>query len=77
MNIKLFKKTFKFVCDECGKFGHTQTEYCEVCGSKAMRKAKKEDYLEHEISIKKEGNETKRIASETKKAEKEAKKAEK
>ncbi|MFX1390723.1 MAG: hypothetical protein ACFE9Z_11720 [Promethearchaeota archaeon] len=48
MDIKTFKKTFKFICTACGEFAHTQTEYCEKCGEKSLKLAMKEDYLKHE-----------------------------
>ena len=49
MDKKTFKKTFTFVCDECGEFAHTETEYCEKCGGQALRKAINEDYTRHEM----------------------------
>ena len=46
---KLFKKTYKYICSNCGKFSHTFREYCEFCGTKnGIRKAKHEDYKMHE-----------------------------
>jgi len=33
MNKKLFRKTYRFVCSDCGEFSHTLNEYCEMCGS--------------------------------------------
>lgn len=45
MDDKLFKKTYPYVCDSCGEFTHTLTEYCEKCGEKdSLRKATKQDY---------------------------------
>ncbi|MFX1302615.1 MAG: hypothetical protein ACFFBV_00615 [Promethearchaeota archaeon] len=84
MDIKIFKKTFKFICDECGEFTHTETEYCEKCGVQAIRKATNEDYTRYEmekmrdvkeqrIEIEK-AEETRKVAE---KAEKVAEKAEK
>lgn len=47
MDPKLFKKTYPYVCDSCGEFTHTLTEYCEKCGEKnSLRKATKKDYKE-------------------------------
>ena len=48
MDAKLFKKTFLFICDKCGEFTHTKHEFCGKCGAEALRKAKKEDYKNHE-----------------------------
>ncbi|MFX1364271.1 MAG: hypothetical protein ACFFCE_03755 [Promethearchaeota archaeon] len=44
MDVKLFKKTFPFICDKCGEFAHTNHEYCDKCGAEGLRKANKEDY---------------------------------
>jgi rRNA maturation endonuclease Nob1 len=44
IDLKLYKKSFPFICDKCEKFAHTKVEFCETCGAQAMRKAKKEDY---------------------------------
>ena len=44
MDSNLFKKTYQYVCDSCGEFTHTLTEFCEKCGEKSLRKAKKDDY---------------------------------
>lgn len=84
MDKKIFKKTFKFVCDECGEFAHTETEYCEKCGVKALRKATNEDYTRYEMEINRDdkvhqirfekAKETKMVAE---KAERKAEKAEK
>ncbi|MFW9901957.1 MAG: hypothetical protein ACFFDY_11855 [Candidatus Thorarchaeota archaeon] len=52
MDIKRFKKTYKFICDDCGEFMHTKTEYCEKCGSNNMRKAKHDDYIKYETKQK-------------------------
>ena len=49
MDIKTFKKTFILICDECGKFAHTKTDYCEVCGAQALREATNEDYMRIEM----------------------------
>jgi len=79
--MKTYKKTFKFICHDCGKFSYTDSEYCEVCGSSNMRKALKEDYLKFEQASKKEHKkiktETDKIEKAEKKSEKEAKKAKK
>jgi len=34
MDKKLFKKTYQYICRGCGKFSHSHTEYCEICGAK-------------------------------------------
>jgi len=45
MDQKLFKKTYPYVCSSCGKFTHTESEYCESCGKKnVIVKATKEDF---------------------------------
>ncbi len=44
MDMRLFKKTFKFICGECENFSTTQTDYCEKCGANAVRQATNEDY---------------------------------
>jgi len=45
MDSKLFKKTYRYVCNSCGEFSHTLADYCEKCGGKdSLRKAIKEDY---------------------------------
>ncbi len=52
MNKKLFKQTYKFICEECGEFSHTDREYCEQCGSQnAIRSAKNKDYKEKEAEV--------------------------
>ena len=49
MDKKLFKKTYKFICSECGEFSHTDREYCENCGShNSIRSAKGNDYKKAE-----------------------------
>ncbi|MFX1566748.1 MAG: hypothetical protein ACFFCV_00115 [Promethearchaeota archaeon] len=48
MDIKRFKKTYKFICDDCGEFMHTKADFCEKCGSKNMRKPTRDDYLKYE-----------------------------
>jgi len=42
--MKTFLKTYKYTCDKCGKFFRIKREYCRVCGSHGLRKAKKDDY---------------------------------
>ncbi|MFX0104887.1 MAG: hypothetical protein ACFE75_05310 [Candidatus Hodarchaeota archaeon] len=74
MDIKLFKKTFKFICDECGKFAHTEREYCEKCGAQALRKATKDDYIKYESEAMKKAKENKNTVV---KARKESQKARK
>ena len=50
LDIKLFKKTFPYICNECGEFAHTQHKYCDKCGAEALRKALKEDYEKRQSS---------------------------
>lgn len=79
--MKFFKKTYKFICSECGEFAHTEREYCENCGEQALRKATKDDYEKYEkkrLSAEKEtARKLKETRIETVKAEKAAAKAEK
>ena len=72
--MKSFKKTFKIVCDECGDFTASDTEYCEKCGAKAMRQATSEDYSRYEKSAVKDAKETKKLYDEGKKISDKAKK---
>lgn len=49
MDKKLFMKTFKYICSECGEFSDSLREYCEKCGAKeSIRIATKNDYKKHE-----------------------------
>ncbi|NVM36112.1 MAG: hypothetical protein HWN81_10990 [Candidatus Lokiarchaeota archaeon] len=50
MDAKLFKKTFRFVCNDCGEFSHTEYEFCDKCGATHLRKATKEDFKNHKNS---------------------------
>jgi len=47
LDAKLFKKTFLFICNDCGEFMHTKHQFCDKCGAEALRKANKEDYKNH------------------------------
>jgi len=58
--MKIFKKTFKSICDSCGEFLHTDTQYCEKCGAETVRKATKEDYSKYEIIAEKKHKESKK-----------------
>jgi len=40
---KGIKKSMKFLCNECGEFFPTSTEYCDKCGSNDIRKATNKD----------------------------------
>jgi rRNA maturation endonuclease Nob1 len=52
MDIKLFKKSFPYICDKCGKFAHTEFDYCDKCGAEnSLRKATKQDYKKHKHEI--------------------------
>ena len=45
MDKKLFRKTYKFICTDCGEFSHSDREYCEKCGGQnSMRSATSKDY---------------------------------
>ena len=45
MNNKDFRKTYPYICSECGEFNHTIREFCESCGAQnTMVSAKKTDY---------------------------------
>ncbi|MBY9018099.1 MAG: hypothetical protein KGD66_04630 [Candidatus Lokiarchaeota archaeon] len=45
MDLKLYKKTYPYICSSCGEFAHTLREYCEICGKKdSIVNAKKQDY---------------------------------
>ena len=46
---KLFRKTYPYICNECGEFAHTLNEYCEKCGTaNSLRPADKDDYKNQE-----------------------------
>lgn len=85
MDIKIFKKTFLFVCDECGEFAPAKLEYCENCGEKALRKATNEDYTRYEMETKKinkeqriefeKADEIRKVAERAEKVAEKAKKA--
>ncbi len=74
MDIKSFKKTFKFICNDCGEFTHTNTEYCEKCGAKSLRAATKEDYDKYEQKATAYHKETKKKHDVSKKIAKKEKK---
>jgi rRNA maturation endonuclease Nob1 len=45
MNKKIFRRTYKFICSDCGEFSHTLFDYCEKCGSKdTLHNASRQDY---------------------------------
>ena len=44
LKMKMFKITFKYICEGCGKYFRIKREHCMNCGAKALRKAKKNDY---------------------------------
>ena len=45
MNNKDFRKTYPYICSECGEFNHSLREYCENCGAQnSLISAKKADY---------------------------------
>jgi hypothetical protein len=77
LDIKTFKKTFRFICEQCGEFAHTETEYCEICGTKTLRKATKDDYAKYEREKMRETKETRAVFEEAQKVEKAEIKAEK
>ncbi len=75
--MKTFKKTFKFICDKCGEFTHTETEYCEVCGTKTLRKATTDDYAKYEKESMRGTKDTRMVIDKAKKDKKAEIKAEK
>jgi len=47
MGLESYKDTFPYICNSCGEFAHTLTEYCEKCGTKdSLREANNNDYKE-------------------------------
>jgi rRNA maturation endonuclease Nob1 len=47
---KLYKKTYPYICSNCGKFTHSKREFCESCGKKgAILNATKQDYKKAQI----------------------------
>ncbi|MGB5910136.1 MAG: hypothetical protein WBH31_02965 [Promethearchaeia archaeon] len=44
MDMKAFKRSYKYICEKCGKFSHIRRGYCIICGAQALRKATKDDY---------------------------------
>ncbi len=62
MDMKTFKKTFKLICDSCGEFTHTDTQYCEKCGAEAIRPATKEDYEKHGKAADEKSKESRKVA---------------
>jgi len=44
VDIKAFKKSYKYICEKCGKFFRVKGEYCLNCGTKTLRKATKGDH---------------------------------
>jgi len=45
MKSKNFRKTYLYICSECGEFSHTIYDYCDKCGAKdAVHIAHKKDY---------------------------------
>lgn len=44
VDIKAFKRSFKYICEKCGKFSRIRRDYCRICGAQALRKATKDDY---------------------------------
>ncbi|MFX0006423.1 MAG: hypothetical protein ACFFA7_02255 [Promethearchaeota archaeon] len=47
LDAKLFKKTFPYICEDCGEFAHTLHKFCDKCGANALRKASNKDYKNH------------------------------
>ena len=56
MEVKLFKRTFPFICNDCGEFAHTAHEFCGKCGAEGLRKATKADYKNHKLLGRKIGD---------------------
>jgi len=44
LDIKTFKRNYKFTCEKCGRFSRGKRENCIVCGSPLFRKTTKNDY---------------------------------
>jgi len=44
VDIKEFKRIYKYTCDKCGKFSHIKRDYCRTCGSPALRRVTKDEY---------------------------------
>jgi rRNA maturation protein Nop10 len=44
LDLETFRRTFPFVCDECGEFTYTILEHCQKCGLQTVRKATSADY---------------------------------
>jgi len=44
VDMKAFKRSFKYICEKCGKFSRIKRGYCKICGAHALRKATKDDY---------------------------------
>ncbi len=65
--MKTFKKTFKLICDSCGEFTHTNTQYCEKCGAETIRTATKEDYEKIDKAATQRSKESKKISGDLKK----------
>lgn len=50
MDLESYKKTFPYICNNCGKFTRTYSEYCENCGtSSSIRNTNDNDYTEQNI----------------------------
>jgi hypothetical protein len=47
MDMKTFKKFFKYVCYDCSEFYDLKKEYCEKCGSPTVILATKDDYAKY------------------------------
>ncbi|MFW9969566.1 MAG: hypothetical protein ACFFDF_05145 [Candidatus Odinarchaeota archaeon] len=74
MDMKTFKKTFKLICDSCKEFTHTDTQYCENCGSDTLRKATKDDYERYEKIATQKSKESRHVADELRKEDNKIKK---
>jgi len=50
---KTFRKSYPYICTNCGEFSNMEREYCEQCGKKdSLRDINKEDYETHQGIIK-------------------------
>ncbi|MFX1464443.1 MAG: hypothetical protein ACFFBF_15580, partial [Promethearchaeota archaeon] len=48
--LESYKKKFPYICNNCGKFTRTYSEYCENCGTySSIRNTNDNDYTEENI----------------------------
>ena len=44
MDLKTFKKLYRFICDKCDNLYNKKVEYCGKCGNQEIREATEEDF---------------------------------